>query len=79
MNVSIHIGEVIKNELEERNRSVAWLADKIYCDPSNLRKILKNAHISTDLLCRISVALDKDFFFCYSQHLRPYSNELLIN
>jgi len=69
MNVSIHIGEVIKNELEIRKRSVAWLAGEVFCDPSNLRKRLKNHYISTDLLCRISLALGKDFFAYCSQQI----------
>ena len=69
MNVSIHIGDVIKNELEENKRSVAWLAEAIFCDPSNLRKTLSKPYLSTDLLFRISFVLGKDFFACYSQQL----------
>jgi len=69
MNLSIHIGEVIKNELEDRKRSVAWLADEIFCDPSNLRKMLNKPCLSTSLLYRISRALEKDFFSYYSQQL----------
>jgi len=69
MNTSIHIGEEIKKQLNAEKRSVVWLADKIFCDPSNMRKTLKKSHISTDLLYRISDVLDKDFFACYSQNL----------
>jgi len=61
----IHIGELILQKLKEEERSVAWLADKIFIDSSNLRKILKKNSINTDLLCRISKALNYSFFRYY--------------
>ena len=66
---SIHIGEEIRNYLADQNRSVAWLAKQLYYDPSNLRKLLKNPYLPTDLLFRISLILGKDFFSYYSQLL----------
>jgi len=65
----IHIGEEIRNHLAAQKRSVAWLANQIRHDPSNLRKILKNPYVPTDLLYRISVILGKDFFACFSRLL----------
>ena len=67
MNMSVHIGNEIRHYLAGQQRSVAWLAEQICYDPSNLRKLLKNRYIHTDLLYRISVILGKDFFACYSQ------------
>jgi len=61
----IHIGELIHQKLKEEKLSVAWLADKINIDSSNLRKILKKNSINTDLLCRISKALNYSFFRYY--------------
>lgn len=63
MRPAIHIGEIIQQQLETQGRSVKWLAGKINCDRSNLCKHLKNPHIHTELLYRISVALDEDFLF----------------
>jgi len=77
MNESIHIGKIIRNELETNKRSVAWLADELSCDPSNLRKVLNKHYISTDLLADISKALGKDFFSYFSQQL--FSEFIKIN
>ncbi|MDR1347652.1 MAG: XRE family transcriptional regulator [Prevotellaceae bacterium] len=66
MEDKIHIGKLICNKLKENGRSVSWLARQVYCDRSNLRKMLKNNHIYSELLLRISIALDYDFFAHYS-------------
>ena len=69
MNSKIHIGKIIHSKLKEHNRSVSWLAKSIDYDPSNLCKILKQNYISTDMLLRISNALNCDFFMYYSDYL----------
>ena len=66
MNNNIHIGKLIHNKLKENDRSVSWLAKKIYCDPSALCKMLKREDINTKLLLKISKILDHDFFVYYS-------------
>ena len=68
-NIEIHIGREIRNQLATQKRSVAWLAEQLYCDASSLRKQLKKTYISTDLLYRISNILNKDFFVFYSRQL----------
>jgi len=67
MNEKIHIGELILQKLKERERSVAWLAKKVYRDRSNLCKRLKKDDINTKLLSLISSALDFDFSSYYSE------------
>ena len=69
MNEKIHIGNIIKQKLEEKERSMAWLARQIHCNKSNLCKKLKNNDIDNDLLYRISDILHEDFFICYSVEL----------
>lgn len=67
-NKELHIGELILQKLKEKERSIAWLAQKIGCDASNLGKTLKNSrYIYVDLLFRISIALEEDFFAGYSR------------
>lgn len=61
----VHIGEIIREELERQERSVSWLARKLYCDRTNVYKIFRRSTIDTDLLMRISVALEHDFFCEY--------------
>jgi hypothetical protein len=73
---SINICHLIKEKLDEKERSVAWLARRINYDSDNLRKILKhNRDIHTDLLFSISVAMEEDFFACYSEKLMEALNK----
>ncbi len=62
----IHIGKLIRTKLEDDRRSVEWLANNIGCVRDNVYKILKKESIDTELLMRISVALETNFFRYYS-------------
>ena len=67
----MHIGEIILQKLEEKERTVAWLARKINCNDANLGRLLKNnQHIHSELLLHISEALEVDFFAYYSGILK---------
>jgi hypothetical protein len=66
----VHIGNLIRQKLEEKDRSMAWLARKVNCDSSNFCKLLTRSHINTELLFHISIILDEDFFAYYSEALR---------
>lgn len=61
----IHIGMTIKSELDKQERSVTWFAKKLYCDRTNVYKIFKRKSIDTELLLRISVILNTNFFQYY--------------
>lgn len=60
--IKVHIGSLISDELRRQRRPAAWLAQEICCDRTNIYKILRKGSIDTELLCRISVALNHDFF-----------------
>lgn len=62
MNDEIHIGKLIKQKLKEQERSGAWLARKLFTDTSNVSKIIRRQHLDTELLMKISLILDFDFF-----------------
>ncbi len=62
MSENIHIGNSIKQELKRQERSIAWLARQVYCDRSNLSRLLQNQYIDMDLLRRISTILNHNFF-----------------
>ena len=65
------IGKLILQKLSEQERSIVWLAGKVCCDDSNLGKTLKNSRfIYFDLLLRISIAMEEDFFAYGSQLLK---------
>ena len=75
MHGKVDIGALIFKKLKEKERTVVWLAKQVGCDESNLRKTLKNSRfIYCDLLFRISVALEEDFFIYYSQKLMDTDN-----
>ena len=67
----IHIGRLISQKLKEKERPVAWLARQVNCNDANLGRMLRNSqHIHSELLLRISIALDEDFFACYSEKVK---------
>lgn len=63
----IHIGQLIKDELDRQERTPTWLARKINCERPNVYYIFSQKSINTDLLTRISIALNTDFFQHYSK------------
>jgi len=66
----MHIGKTILQKLNEKERTIAWLARQVNCNGGNLGRQLKNSpHIHSELLLRISKALKEDFFVCYSEIL----------
>lgn len=71
--MEVHIGNVIKEELIRQGRSASWLARVLYCDRSNVYKLFKKKSLDSDLLLRISEALQTDFFRYYSAGLANLS------
>ena len=65
----VHIGSLIKAELERQERSVSWFARKLSCDRSNVYKIYKRTTIDTELLLRISNILQYNFFDIYQEQV----------
>jgi len=72
----IHIGRLIRNKLKEKKHTALWLAQKIHCDRSNIYKIFKKPSIDTDLLLKINMVLNTDFFACYSELYRSMKDKL---
>lgn len=61
----VHIGELIKNELKHQDRGVTWFARQLHCDRTNIYSIFKRRSIDTELLTRISLILQHNFFKYY--------------
>jgi len=71
--INLHINHLILKKLEEKDRKITWLAKQVDYDRNNLRRILKNNRdLYTNLLFKISVALEEDFFACYIDKLQYY-------
>ena len=79
-NTIMHVGERIKEVLDEQGRSASWLASKIPCERTNMYDIFKREDVSVALLFKVSYILGHDFFLEISDELRssqieasPYS------
>ena len=64
-----HIGQLIRDELKQQGRTVTWLAKAINCDRTNIYNIFERESIDTNLLARISKALNRNFFETLTQEL----------
>ena len=62
---NIHIGHLIREQLKADNRSVNWLAREIHCTRNNLYKIFNKPSLDSDLILKISVAMNFNFFQYY--------------
>lgn len=66
---TIHVGGMIKRELYKQGRSAAWLAKAIDLERTSVYKIYERSTIQVDLLAKISVAMNHDFFRDISRRL----------
>ena len=61
----LHIGELIQEELHRQERTVSWFARKLFCDRTHVYNIFQRKSIDTELLLRISLILNHNFFKYY--------------
>ena len=59
---NIHIGDMIRGELERQERSVTWLAEQLNMQRPNCYRLLRSQSIPTDQLRQISIIMEHDFF-----------------
>ena len=64
-----HIGQLIREELKQQGRTVTWLSKAINCDRTNIYNIFERDSIDSNLLTRISKALNKNFFEILTEEL----------
>ena len=67
---NIHIGHLIREQLKADNRSVSWLAREIHCTRNNLYKIFNKPSLDSDLILRISNAMNFNFFQYYTTEFK---------
>lgn len=63
---NIHIGHLIREQLKADDRSVSWLAREIHCTRNNVYKILNKPSLDGDLILKISLAMNFNFFQYYT-------------
>lgn len=74
----VHIGKLIEEELHRQERTVTWFAKKLYCERTNVYNIFKRQSIDTELLLRISVILNRDFFIYYQKEIEDTASTMLL-
>lgn len=65
----LHLGKLIKAELERQGRTAVWLAKQVNCTPENIYKAFRAQWLTMPLLFKISRALGYDFFKECSERL----------
>lgn len=65
----MHIGKLIREQVDKQGKSVVWLANQLSCSRTNIYKIYDRPSIDTGLLLRISLILDYNFFAPYSEKI----------
>ena len=63
---NIHIGQLIREQLKADQRSASWLAREIGCSRNHVYKIFNRPSLDADLILRISIAMNFNFFQYYS-------------
>lgn len=68
----MHIGEAIRKELERQGKTVVWFAEQLSYSRTNIYKIFNKSSIDTEVLQRISIVLQLNFFKFYSDKVEEY-------
>lgn len=66
----IHIGQAIEAELRDQERTVSWLSRRLDCDRTKIYQIFHKPAIKTDMLMKISLVLNKNFFKLLDEDFR---------
>ena len=70
---NIHIGELIHKRWKEQNIPLDRVCNFFKCEEKQIKTMLKQKDISTEILLKWSKLLEYDFFRLYSQHLLLYA------
>ena len=63
---NLHIGQRIQEQLMKDQRSASWLARQIPCSRNHVYKLFKRPSLDGELLLRISVVMQFNFFQYYT-------------
>jgi hypothetical protein len=67
----VHIGEEIKKQVHLKKMQVTRLSKILNTNRNNIYDIYTRGGVDTQLLCKLSKALDYNFFHLYVNALRP--------
>lgn len=66
----MHIGKRVQEVMSEKGKTVAWLAEQLPCERSNIYNMFHRRNIGVDLLMRLSELMEHDFFQELSNEFR---------
>ena len=69
--MDLHVGNMIREELERQERSISWFARKLSCSRTNVYNIFSRENIDLVLLIRISRILEHNFLEDISPRITP--------
>ena len=75
MDENFHMGKLIRAELDRQEHSVSWFARKVQTEYSNCFYIFKRQFVDVDLLMKISIVLQHNFFV----EMAEYVNSIISN
>ena len=62
----LQIGQLIQDQLKKDQRSVGWLSRQIPCSRNHVYKLFKRPSLDGELLLRISIVMQFNFFQYYT-------------
>ena len=62
MKDELHIGHEIKEYAKSHGIKLHWLSQQLHCHRNTLYNVFERRWIDTDLLMRLSLVLEHDFF-----------------
>ena len=66
----MHIGKLIREQVESQGKTVVWFAEQLSCSRANVYKIYEKTSLDTALLMRVCIILNYDFFSAFSELLK---------
>ena len=70
MDENFHMGKLIRAELDRQEHSVSWFARKFQTEYSNCFYIFKRQFVDVDLLMKISIVLQHNFFIEMAEYMK---------
>ena len=67
---SVHVGALIRIELNRQHQTVSWLAQQLSIQRPNCYRLLHASSLQTETLFHVSQVLRHDFFADYSAQLK---------
>ena len=71
----MHIGTILREKLKTDGKSVVWLARELGCHRTNIYNLFDKNSLDTQLLQRISIIMNYNFFELYREDTERKINE----